>query len=545
MSTEMKSWTVYNQSLYNTSPKSQVINNNKRKEDSSSSSSFPFLFSSTGSSAQSVGRALGNYSIELSPYFEKNACNSLNLQEKRRKRWGRHFAQKHFQQVQFAHLLKAKNSLEDEYNNVVKMFLKALELRENTKNFPLPSSPDGVVYYRNENHIDFLADLVCELEEKLVDFNKKLTVLNHSAGLCGERPIPKYAKKKKKTGEKRERYETNCPGHVEVHTNYMNDAGVVDTSAHYVYLRRCGSVWFCPNCAETIFRKRRDEIEKAFDYYKGKTISFVTLTIPHGSQDFLPDFLKKMSKSLTKLKSGKAWKSFKERYNFGGEIRTTEITYSQKNGFHPHYHLCFFFNEILSKKEVGEMEIWIKKRWHKIIESQGFIKNKKIKSAHKTHGCVIKTSTDPVRAEYLSKTEIWEMASTTSKTPRRTDSISHWELQRLATEEKVAWATTKWTEFMLGMRGRIAIWWSHGLKEKVGADDLTDEKLLEGEKAEIAMIIEKEEMKVISSFKKNCCVLDAVENYYNGNIESIVQLRDEIGIKLEIFPELISTSPPG
>lgn len=220
------------------------------------------------------------------------------------------------------------------------------------------------------------------------------------------------------------------------------------------------------HCAEQIFRQRREEIEKAFTWEKQKSMSFVTLTNPHTIKDYFPQLMTRMQKALSEYRSGRAWKEFKEKYGFIGEIRTLEVTFSKKAGFHPHYHSVYLWDHELTKKETKEIETFIKKRWHHICKKHGFLTTEKKRRGHKIHGAVIKTGADPVRKEYLSKTEIWELASTTSKTPRRTDSIGSWELQRLATEEKDPYYIDKWSEYMIAMRARIAIWWSQGLKEK-------------------------------------------------------------------------------
>ena len=540
----------YKSSLYNSPVKSQVIIEQKNIPDSSGIVSDFFL-----NSSRAEGE-LGNIGVESSPcernlshYEDRSLRLSLQRKEKRKELWKRHYGQKHFQQTQYKKFNHFINVLGYKKETLYRklFFLDSEKQKHDGKPLFLPCTSEWEKYDKLIKEITNAEKSIKNIEEKIEKLKKQRNAFSHSAGLCGEMPIPQYGTKKDKITKRKEKYETGCPGHAEVHSGYVIDGKYINNNnAHYVYLRHCASTWFCLSCAEKVFRERQKEIKQAFKYYSGKSASFVTITVPHNSSDYFPDFMERLRKAMTRLKHGKAWQSFKEKYKVDGEIRTLEVTYSKKNGFHPHYHICLFYDCILSDQQVKDAEKWIEDRWHKICNASGFFKNAKQKKAHKQHGIVIKTSTDPVYSEYLAKTNIWEMASTTSKTPKLTESISHWDLQRLAVIEKEPWAIEKWAEFMTAMKGRIAIWWSQGLKQKVGVGNITDEELVVGEKAISVMILSEDEMKIVSARKINAKILDAVEECLRGNNLELERIVKDTGLKLLFAkpPENSILEPP-
>lgn len=71
-------------------------------------------------------------------------------------------------------------------------------------------------------------------------------------------------------------------------------------------------------------------------------------------------------------------------------------------------------------------------------------------------------------------------------------------------------------------------------KRKVGITDIKDEELVEGEVAEKVMELSSGAMKVISSKRRNCCLLEAVESSLLNNDSFINELRKELDMRLEI-----------
>ncbi len=150
--------------------------------------------------------------------------------------------------------------------------------------------------------------------------------------------------------------------------------------ASYGNLQTCDSPWLCPHCGKAIAEYRRKEIftlvERHLNYYDHKLQSIprpkirylgvgglsrqvvmVTLTVPHYLTDSLDDVLGKSSSKVAENKGIKGAKSLvykggkrsiiQELKDLGliGEVASVETPYGL-NGWHPHYHLLMFIDDI-------------------------------------------------------------------------------------------------------------------------------------------------------------------------------------------------------
>ncbi|WP_212577171.1 hypothetical protein, partial [Vibrio parahaemolyticus] len=98
----------------------------------------------------------------------------------------------------------------------------------------------------------------------------------------------------------------------------------------------CGSVHTCPICSAKIEERRRGEISKAVDFWyslENKTVSMITFTFSHSLGERLKDVLCKQADALNRLRSGKAWNSFREVFGFDSLIRSLEVTWGEENGW--------------------------------------------------------------------------------------------------------------------------------------------------------------------------------------------------------------------
>lgn len=126
-------------------------------------------------------------------------------------------------------------------------------------------------------------------------------------------------------------------------------------------VNRCMNNRFCPNCRKMDLSKFIYKFKDVFNEYKDYNYYFLTLTIPSCKADDLEDTLVKLNNMFAKFKekfsyekftdTGKPTKkAFQERLiDLSGGIRVLEITYNQKNGYHPHYHCV-----VLTKDKVSD-----------------------------------------------------------------------------------------------------------------------------------------------------------------------------------------------
>lgn len=105
----------------------------------------------------------------------------------------------------------------------------------------------------------------------------------------------------------------------------------------------CGSPWHCPVCASRGAASRRRGL-RALEQSaarQGYGIGINTLTTPHGAGDSCADLLERLSEARRKMRSGRGWQKFRNRWGWLGEARTLEVTHGV-NGWHPHFHAMHF-----------------------------------------------------------------------------------------------------------------------------------------------------------------------------------------------------------
>lgn len=285
--------------------------------------------------------------------------------------------------------------------------------------------------------------------------------------------------------------------------------------AFFSGLQTCGSVWNCPICGNRIQEVRRGEIAEAMDYFYSlgnRQAVMITFTFPHQADDKLKDLLDKFSKALSTFKSGKSFVKFKNRYDFEGLIRSLEITQSFKNGWHPHTHELFFVNNNIDELEFEE---YIKNRWLNVCLKANLINaedEKQINSFLK-HSIDIKFNcrTSDYLAKFDDKSH-WgvdrEIAKASSKKGKKSGRHP-FELAHLGEDEL-------FIEYTNAIKGKSQIFWSKGLKEKVGLLNKKDEDIADEEKEELEVkligFLNKAEWSVVTAKELRAEILDMIED---------------------------------
>ena len=148
----------------------------------------------------------------------------------------------------------------------------------------------------------------------------------------------------------------------------LGESGEVEP--HLSGMMRCDSSWICPVCGPVISEYRAKEVYEAMHTHqsKGGYLLFVTFTLRHGKGMALPSTLGVLSKTLGRLKSGKAWTTFKDRYGYLGSIRSQEYTYTESAGHHPHVHELWFFDK---RPPVTKLKKELFSRYKRYVERYG------------------------------------------------------------------------------------------------------------------------------------------------------------------------------
>lgn len=291
-------------------------------------------------------------------------------------------------------------------------------------------------------------------------------------------------------------------------------------AAHYTGLATCGSVWACPICASKIQERRRGEIENAMTWAKdrGLTACMVTLTFPHTAFDDLRTLLEKQADALARFRRSRAYTKLMKRLGFAGLIRSLEVTHGQ-NGWHPHVHELWF----ISTPFLGAWSE-VARCWEAACRSAGLLDESKV-DAFREHAVHVKS--EVTSGEYLAKQDDsrkWglahEMSKATSKAGRASGCHPHHFLVRNAPGDAL-----RYFEYVDGMKGRRQLFWSPGLKSKVGVVEKSDEQVAEEETEQAVRIctLDRKAWNVVRGNDARAEVLDAAEKCGESGVEALLR----------------------
>lgn len=335
------------------------------------------------------------------------------------------------------------------------------------------------------------------------------------------------------------------------HVTHAADVGVHLAQKHdaafYSGLITCGSVWACPVCAAKVQERRREEIAAAITWAHraGLQPVMVTLTFPHRSWDKLGQLLEQQADALTRLRGGAPWQRFRKNNGYQGLIRGLETTFGQ-NGWHPHTHEIWFVSRAavadLSTPEkadnerkirekykdkgypeipadCADMRSQILKRWRSSCARAGLLDlgNPDQVAAFNAHSVDVKGWCDA--SDYIAKMDEsrhWgadrELAKASTKAGRLKGKHPFGLLADAA--EGNRGAAFRYLEYVEAMHGKRQLFWSAGLKAKVGVSDISDEELAdqEREKADILGRLTLGQWKRVRDAEKRAELLEAAES---------------------------------
>ena len=256
-------------------------------------------------------------------------------------------------------------------------------------------------------------------------------------------------------------------------------------SAHFSGTERCSSVWSCPVCASVIRAERSREIVKAVEQHQasGGAVVLLTLTARHRKPDALAVTLDGVMKSWQSLLRGKAWATFRERWKVAGYIRSVEVTYGS-NGWHPHVHALLLLDKDVTEAQAQTMGDEIHGRWSR------YVGKRTGRMPTRQRGVDVQRvdGNGKVLAQYIGKVQDtgkkWgvgaELARSDVKQGRGQSIVPFELLDRPVDEDgSDAWARRLWVEYVTATKGRRAITWSRGLKDRFELEELTDDEIIE------------------------------------------------------------------
>lgn len=313
----------------------------------------------------------------------------------------------------------------------------------------------------------------------------------------------------------------NVSGFIGVHASREH------SSAFYTGLMSCGSVWACPVCAAKVQERRREEVAQAVAWAdaQGLQSAMVTLTFPHYAWNKLKDLIGQQADALHRLRAGAPWSRFKTATGYQGLIRSLELTIGG-NGWHPHTHELWFVD---AGVDADAMKTKILERWRSCCARAGLLDldNADQVEAFNAHAVDVKGWCKA--SDYLAKQDDsrhWgvdnEIAKASTKQGKAKGKHPFGLLALAQDGDKQAGA--KYAEYAQVMRGKRQLYWSAGLKGRVGLDEQTDEELAEEQRdqADLLGYLDCDDWKLIRAAGLRAQVLNAAES--NGGWVAVQHL---------------------
>ena len=275
--------------------------------------------------------------------------------------------------------------------------------------------------------------------------------------------------------------------------------------AHYVGLRRCSSVWWCPLCAAKISERRRSELVAAVAVAKsmGWQVLLMTLTIPHGLGDDLKAILKQMRKAWGKIINDRAGRELQALLGIEGIIRAFEVT-DGDNGFHPHFHALVFAQPTFTAQsfQAGYLPLWqdacVKVGLPRPSDERG-----------------LKVD-DGVKADkYVTKWGLEEeMTKAHTKTSKSKNGMTPWDMLRDVLKNDSERSRARFYIYATAFKGERQLRWSTGLKARLSVAETTDAELnsIEEEHASVLAELTDKDWQAVLWAHCESSLLDMAEN---------------------------------
>ncbi len=131
-------------------------------------------------------------------------------------------------------------------------------------------------------------------------------------------------------------------------------------------LMSCNLVHSCPVCSARITGKRRAELSEVIGNWQGSVL-MGAFTVGHHAGDQLADVKKIVEGACRSLFSGRAGQAVKHETGIIGTIQANEVTWSSENGWHPHRHVLFVADHLLSKDELARFTDHVTNRFRELV----------------------------------------------------------------------------------------------------------------------------------------------------------------------------------
>lgn len=331
----------------------------------------------------------------------------------------------------------------------------------------------------------------------------------------------------------------NCGHKLKENTQFVDVRRNTETGhAHYTGTQYCGAVWACPVCSSIIRNAYAKDVTQAVDIWqsKGNGLYMVTVTLRHWLGDDLKTNLEVLTTSWREVVNSRRWKLYKQDHGIEGYIRSLELTYSDANGWHPHFHFLFLVEGKATEYGEAALQDVLLPLWQKyVVKNGGRLPN--------GNGLDVRAVDEKGRAvaQYVSKIVdgsniSLELARGDLKENDELQSITPFQLLDIDTPKSRA----LWSNYLAATKGKRSIMFSRGLRDRLGMkSEKTDAEIIE-EMTNIGELVCSFESQVYESMlyrDKNLLgdVLSLIERGDYGGVAELLQCRIKLQERRDIL----------
>jgi hypothetical protein len=263
---------------------------------------------------------------------------------------------------------------------------------------------------------------------------------------------------------------------------------IAEGVAHFAQLQSCASPWACPVCGPKIRQRRAVEINDALQALvaEGLGVLMLTLTCRHHAGQRLDVLLKAQEGAWRRFMRSKPYGRVVREHQLGF-IQQREITYGERNGWHPHRHLALVLDRALDADEIEAVRAALWPAWLAALKAEGLSAEETWSSPGgevKHPGLDLRAGDPDGLADYMLKVAgedndlAMEMMRGDLKRGRYGRRTPEQILEDFLDGGDVA-DRQLWLEYEAATKGRKMTTWSHGLRERAKVEEeMTDEEVV-------------------------------------------------------------------
>lgn len=256
-------------------------------------------------------------------------------------------------------------------------------------------------------------------------------------------------------------------------------------SVGFAGLSTCGSVWACPVCNSRIQAVRRLEVGVALAnlHANGGGAAFGAITVRHRRGQRLDGLFGALTYGIRRVARDKTVAAIRAEMGYIGRVQALEVTIGGA-GWHPHRHPLVMFERPPLQDRLVDLHMAEFRAFRAGVVAKGYDSPLDVAQVLMP----VTPDTGEALGDYFTKSSYsftgagFEMTATQSKRGRGEGSRTPWQLLDSARLTGDADDLDLWNEYELATKGKRALTFSRGLRDRLGIGaEATDEEIADEE----------------------------------------------------------------